>query len=154
MHSKGQTSQFATLCVQHSVLTRVQPSLPRYKLTGTTTLRVPVHTSLAPYTHTHTHHHSHAQALSLCAQRPDAGQSRAEVPYHAHCIDVLLAEQRLKKQHCTLRWWRWWCWRRKVEMQGYIEAGMRPEKMRRGGGGISKEINKLRGVRGRNVCEG
>lgn len=40
-------------------------------------------------------------------------------------------------------------------VQGYIEVGMRPEKMRRwGGGGISKEINKLGGVRGRNVCEG
>lgn len=28
---------------------------------------------------------------------------------------------------------------------------MRPEKMRRG---IKREINKLRGVQGRNVCEG
>lgn len=59
------------------------------------------------------------------------GQSRAEVPYHAHCIDVLLAEQRLKKQHCTLRWGGGCLGKGWVEMQGYIEVGMRPEKMRR-----------------------
>lgn len=36
--------------MQHSELTPVQPSLLRHKLTATTTLCIPMHTS--PYTHT------------------------------------------------------------------------------------------------------
>lgn len=113
MQGKSQDYDFRTFRVQHSELTSVQPQAHRHDNT--------VHSHA--HVNVHTHHHSHAQAAFPCARRSDM-----EVPYHGHRIDVLLAEQRLKKQHCTLRWW---LVEGEVEMQGYIEVGMRPEKMRR-----------------------